>query len=771
MNKDDVTDAYVEVRIANTSLARTNVVLNSLNPKWNESYRLDVCHTDEVLKFCVLDKDNFTSEEIGNVEFKVEDLLDGQKREGEYRILKKRHVRSRGKLHLMVKFVPYFEKKRSLEVDSYFPVHNGCHVTLYQDAHIEPNMEQFENMNPKYVPRSCWTDVYLSLKQATELIVVVGWSVWHELKLIRQKQGELCVEDRNLGEILLAKAKDGVKVYIMIWEEYTGGAVGDTMGTSMGTHGTDTFNFCENAGLDNLKCVLVPRTKRPSDFGSFGDDWFVDKFQNTSYTHHQKTIICDASSYRSTLRRLVAYVGGLDLTNGRYDTPNHELFSTLQHEHKGDIRRAMMPPRILNIDNQGPRQPWHDIHCKVEGKIAYDVFINFRERWEKQGKKDAHIHNITELLDINADGTSDENNSWSCQLFRSINEDSAIFDQSRAVRYSKSHQTLINKLSRKSGCATDSSIMQAYVQIIRNAEKFIYIENQYFLGSSYCWECHGSEQQIPNTSCQHIVPAEITQKVVEKIQKGSHFVAYILVPMFPEGDPTSAVVQEILHWQFRTMEMMYKKISLAIAEAESDTVPTDWLVFMCLGKKEFAGQRPATLDEPTNQFSKNLHFPIYVHSKLMIVDDVYIIVGSANINQRSMAGSRDTEIAVGSWQPNFSFDNPRGDVHKFRLGLFCEHFNYFDEIFISPSSMQCVRKIKDIIRCNWASYTGELFDPNVNFAAVKGKSHGNILQYPIEVRSDGSLKTLNDQENFPNYPPQATIKGKISLNLPQILTS
>ena len=37
---------------------------------------------------------------------------------------------------------------------------------------------------------------------------------------------------------------------------------------------------------------------------------------------------------------------------------------------------------------------------------------------------------------------------------------------------------------------------------------------------------------------------------------------------------------------------------------------------------------------------------------MMIVDDTYIIIGSANINQRSMAGTRDTEIAVGCFQPN-----------------------------------------------------------------------------------------------------------------------
>lgn len=36
---------------------------------------------------------------------------------------------------------------------------------------------------------------------------------------------------------------------------------------------------------------------------------------------------------------------------------------------------------------------------------------------------------------------------------------------------------------------------------------------------------------------------------------------------------------------------------------------------------------------------------IYVHSKLMIVDDKYVICGSANINDRSMLGSRDSELA------------------------------------------------------------------------------------------------------------------------------
>lgn len=37
---------------------------------------------------------------------------------------------------------------------------------------------------------------------------------------------------------------------------------------------------------------------------------------------------------------------------------------------------------------------------------------------------------------------------------------------------------------------------------------------------------------------------------------------------------------------------------------------------------------------------------IYIHSKMMIVDDRSVIVGSANINDRSMMGDRDSEIAA-----------------------------------------------------------------------------------------------------------------------------
>eukprot|EP00755_Sulcionema_specki_P036665 Sspe_Gene.107388::Locus_85523_Transcript_1_1_Confidence_1.000_Length_328::g.107388::m.107388 len=67
---------------------------------------------------------------------------------------------------------------------------------------------------------------------------------------------------------------------------------------------------------------------------------------------------------------------------------------------------------------------------------------------------------------------------------------------------------------------------------------------------------------------------------------------------------------------------------------------------------------------------------IYVHSKMLLVDDDYILLGSCNVNDRSMCGDRDTEVAVGCYQPAFSRVKGAkggGMVEAFRRSLWTEH--------------------------------------------------------------------------------------------------
>lgn len=40
----------------------------------------------------------------------------------------------------------------------------------------------------------------------------------------------------------------------------------------------------------------------------------------------------------------------------------------------------------LQGQTKGPRQPWHDLHCKIDGPAAYDVLKNFEQRWKKASR-------------------------------------------------------------------------------------------------------------------------------------------------------------------------------------------------------------------------------------------------------------------------------------------------------------------------------------------------------------------------------------------------
>ena len=87
-------------------------------------------------------------------------------------------------------------------------------------------------------------------------------------------------------------------------------------------------------------------------------------------------------------------------------------------------------------------------------------------------------------------------------------------------------------------------------------------------------------------------------------------------------------------------------------------------------------------------------------TKLMIVDDCYLIIGSANINDRSLLGSRDSEIAVFiEGPPNKQIDTGfdqmmvNDKIHDFRKRLFEEHFGVDIEYPTSNNSWHLMYNI------------------------------------------------------------------------------
>ncbi|CAN6455137.1 unnamed protein product [Victoria cruziana] len=638
---------------------------------------------------------------------------------------------------------------------TFFSQRRGCKVTLYQDAHIPDNfIPKFPLADGKsYEPHRCWEDIFDAISNAKHMIYITGWSVYTEIILIRDSKRQKPGGDVTLGELLKKKADEGVRVLMLVWDDRTSVGLLKKDGL-MATHDEETANYFKDS---EVHCVLCPRN--PDDGGSFVQDLQI----STMFTHHQKIVVVDGAmpNPESQRRRIVSFVGGIDLCDGRYDTPYHSLFRTLDTVHHDDFHQPNFAGG--SIKKGGPREPWHDIHSRLEGPVAWDVLYNFEQRWRKQGGKDLLLQ-LRDLGDVIIPPSpvtfSEDRETWNVQLFRSIDGGAAFGFPDTPEDAAKA-----GLVSGKDNII-DRSIQDAYINAIRRAKDFIYIENQYFLGSSFDWKADGIKPEDINAL--HVIPKELTLKIISKIEAGERFAVYVVVPMWPEGVPESASVQAILDWQRRTMEMMYTDIAQAIQAKQIDAGPKDYLTFFCLGNRETkkSGEyTPEESPEPDTDYiraQEARRFMIYVHSKMMIVDDEYIIVGSANINQRSMDGARDSEIAMGAYQPyHLATREPaRGQIHGFRMALWYEHLGMLDDLFLQPQSLECIRKVNRVADKYWDLYSSDNLERDLP---------GHLLTYPVGITNDGEVTQLPAMEFFPDT--KAPVLGAKSDYLPPILTT
>lgn len=150
------------------------------------------------------------------------------------------------------------------------------------------------------------------------------------------------------------------------------------------------------------------------------------------------------------------------------------------------------------------------------------------------------------------------------------------------------------------------------------------------------------------------------------------------------------------------------------------------------------------------------------------MDDEYIIMGSANLNQRSMDGARDTEIAQGSYQPHHinSQDGrhrARGHIFGYRMSLWYEHFGRQNgglrQEYLHPESRTCVRMVRGIAERAWDVFVGEeIID-----------LPGHLLPFPVGVTQEGKVVELEDHTVFPDT--KASVAGRKSEVIPPIMTT
>lgn len=775
----DASAAFCEVRIGPRSLMKTDTVNGGRNPTWDVMAALDVSddaasitvkvYASALVKVGRVVKPRTLGKcDIDIAEIRRENTLHGR----EYSLSSKHRHTGAGYVTLGFEYIPLRDlMMRSwgdLSVpDSYFPLRKGCMVTLYQDAHAPENSlpPVYDYKHTAYKQRSAWKEIYNAILHAKVIIYVAGWSVDVELMMIRDETAvgrspnargisakPLKSRPLTVGELLKKKADEGVTVSVVVWDEVASvNALEGIINTDgvMATQDEKTYSFFRNT---KVHCEKFSRT----DDGTNG---LLGGLQTAGlWTHHIKHVICDREvPFSPCKRRLCCYMGGLDLTYGRYDTPRHDIFRTLGSTHRNDFHQGCVVGASVDI---GPRQPWHDIHCCIEGPITWDVVRTFENRWRCQAPRTAGraLRSLTPDMFVSPEEESQilmkMPDHWNVQFFRSIDERSIIFDQAE-------HNQRQMSLSSKKGRKIDAGIEKAYIHHIRKAERMIYIENQYFMGSSHMWKS-------PSGISSNLIPSEIVRKICSKIKLHEEFAVYVVVPLMPEGTQVFAV-SELLRWQARTVESMYARIGACIAQAGLAGVasPTDYLSFFCLGKREsmLGNQGTGTPIDTSPVFSlwyarRNM---IYVHSKLMIVDDAVAIVGSANINSRSMAGTRDTEIAIATHQPAHTYELssqsqmvlPRGDVHCFRMSLWAEHIGFLDNAFLAPWQPACMRKVREKGLGNWNLYIADSPRGNEDLP-------GHLMLFPYNVDAHGTV--VSSAEHIPDFP-KIPVRGKTSLML------
>ncbi|XP_061493306.1 phospholipase D1 isoform X2 [Rhineura floridana] len=256
-----------------------------------------------------------------------------------------------------------------------------------------------------------------------------------------------------------------------------------------------------------------------------------------------------------------------------------------------------------------PRMPWHDISSVVHGKAARDVARHFIQRWNFTKIMKPKYRSLSyPFLLPKSQQTADE---LKYQIPEAVCANVQVLrsaaDWSAGIKYH------------------EESIHSAYVNVIANSKHYIYIENQFFISCA-------DDKVVSNR-----IGDAIAQRILKAHRENKRCRVYVVIPLLPgfEGDISTGggnALQAIMHFNYRTMCRGDNSI-LGQLKAE---IGDQWINYI-----SFCGLR--NYAELEGKLVTEL---IYVHSKLMIVDDNTVIIGSANINDRSMLGKRDSEMAI-----------------------------------------------------------------------------------------------------------------------------
>ena len=290
--------------------------------------------------------------------------------------------------------------------------------------------------------------------------------------------------------------------------------------------------------------------------------------------YHQKFVIVDGKT---------AFAGGINLVDPNMDTRKHTF--------KADWA-------------------WHDAFITFEGEPIEDLSRNFIAIWNYERKR-------SEVFLKGALKVAHKNVGMPIGVTTDLALSDilpASPDKEKTPIPSQVQRTMTRKSSATNGVPDiiRKDVLDGYLRAIALAEKYIYIENQYFRETSIADAIIAQHKK--NTALRTII---LLPRVAEEFMKS-------------KGDAISLFGAAL---QFEAFEKMQKEIGKNLG-----------LFTAVVGDKETS---------------------VYIHSKLILIDDVYANLGSANANPRSFRMDCELNLA---WYDKRSVKQLRVNLWNEMLG-------------------------------------------------------------------------------------------------------
>lgn len=352
-------------------------------------------------------------------------------------------------------------------------------------------------------------------------------------------------QEWRLDQILKRRAEAGVKIYIVVYREVEAALTCNSAHTK---HALQALCPEGSPGYGNIRIMRHPDH---NVFENAADMTFY-------WAHHEKFIVIDYE---------MAFIGGLDLCFGRWDNHQHQLSDL----HPEGIQEEVWPGqdfnnnRIMDFQNVDDwrqnelsktdygRMPWHDVAMGVIGPCVYDIAEHFVLRWNFVKRDKYKRDERFDWLELRGRQGEDEDLIGVQRPKHPVGDYVVHPYTPMETKNLNNRGTIHAQIVRSSGdwssgILTDHSIQNAYSDIIRKAEHFVYIENQFFITAT-------GDQQSP---IHNTVGRAIVDAVVRAGKEGRKFRVIIMIPAIPgfAGDLRSQAAtgtRAIMDYQYKSI--------------------------------------------------------------------------------------------------------------------------------------------------------------------------------------------------------------------------